>query len=36
MAGFAPHVDGSLMLSRTKRSMFTINIYLNGDFEGGW
>ena len=32
---FAPHFDGHLDKSPTVRTMKTLMLYLNGDFEGG-
>eukprot|EP01124_Arcella_intermedia_P022985 TRINITY_DN3547_c0_g1_i1.p1 TRINITY_DN3547_c0_g1~~TRINITY_DN3547_c0_g1_i1.p1 ORF type:complete len:286 (+),score=69.08 TRINITY_DN3547_c0_g1_i1:127-984(+) len=32
---FGPHYDGAYWKNTSERSLMTLNIYLNGDFEGG-
>lgn len=32
---FSPHYDGDVCMGPALRSFLTVNIYLNGDFEGG-
>lgn len=32
---FAPHYDGAFIRSETERSLLTLIVYLNDDFEGG-
>eukprot|EP00048_Salpingoeca_helianthica_P017702 m.238633 g.238633 ORF g.238633 m.238633 type:complete len:328 (-) comp21900_c0_seq1:19-1002(-) len=32
---FSPHFDGEVVIDSETRSLLTLNMYLNGDFEGG-